>query len=273
MRITDTGFETDWDKETLLPKGAKILLFFHHCFSILALALIIYQSAISLNILLFTLWLIIALVMVFIDILSGQEIKLENEVGIGVLIVFGAGISVIIANADSMFFVALLERIELLVIQIFSGLFLSFRLIIAFYYNEIFSNRYSVIKAKSSYSREQLELYKMNLYETDFEFDHSSMNIQIGYWLRLSKPLIWSSLLLAFFTSLGVLYALLIYLMTPETALAQFAPRPALIILTLLLSILLFRIIKTLPEIENRYKKEREEVNQRNEIAREDSSF
>ncbi|MHA1778722.1 MAG: hypothetical protein ACTSYN_04030, partial [Candidatus Heimdallarchaeaceae archaeon] len=104
MRFRDKIFEEDWKRIKPSTTQARLLALFHHLFGIISIGLIIIQSTISLNVFLFTVWVMIGVVTLIIDIMNGTLVKLSHEIIFLVIIIFATLISILLGDYRSMFF-------------------------------------------------------------------------------------------------------------------------------------------------------------------------
>ena len=117
MRIKDKVYEDDWKLTTLTATGSNLIAGAHHLFGALAIGLIVIQSAISLNIYIFAIWLVLGVVVLMTDLFRGAQVKLSSEVTFGFFFVFGVILSLLLANTGSMFFPSTLGRLDIIIYQ------------------------------------------------------------------------------------------------------------------------------------------------------------
>ncbi|MHA2357724.1 MAG: hypothetical protein ACXABK_03015 [Candidatus Heimdallarchaeaceae archaeon] len=259
MRIRDRVFEEDWKKKILVAPGSSIMILAHHLFGALAIGIIVLQSAISLNVYIFSIWLILGIIIVLTDIFRGKEISLRTELSFGFFLVLGTIISLLIANPFSMFFPESLGVVEIIYYQSSAGLCVALRFFLAFFYIEYFSQEYDYLETSAEYSTNQLELYKLNLTKTDFEHEEiKQIGIFEKWWLVL-KSFLWPFIIISILAIFSVLYALLIYYVFPSNTIPEFIIRPSLIVIAILYTILLIQMNSVLTKI---HQKEKEEKNQ-----------
>ena len=258
MRIRDRVFEEDWKKKVLVAPGSSIMILTHHLFGALAIGIIILQSAISLNVYIFSIWLILGIVIVLTDIFRGKEISLRTELSFGFFIVLGTIISLLIANPYSMFFPESLGLIEIIYYQSSAGICVALRFLLAFFYIEYFSQEYDYLEPLADYSVNQVELYKLNLTKTDFE--HEDIR-QIGVfekWWMVLKSFLWPFIITLILATFGVLYSLLIYYVMPSNTIPELVIRPSLIIIAILYTILLIQMNSVFLKIQQKEKEEKQ---------------
>jgi len=258
MRIRDKVYVEDWKQTIITDPSSKIIAYTHHLFGALAIILIIVQSAITLNIFVFSLWLILGIVILLLDLFGGNNVTLKGELGYGIMFVLGTVISLMLGNINSMFFPDTLGRIDIILFQVSAGLCVSLRFLIAFFYIEFFTQEYEYIIPQSNYSKEQIQLYKENLTKTNFE--HIKI-VQIGLlqkWWFLFQRFLWPIVVMLILAIFAVLYSLLIYFVIPDDAIAELVTRPSMIIIAILYTVLLVRTNAILPKIQKQAKLENE---------------
>jgi len=254
MRIRDRVFEEDWKKKILIAPGSSFMILAHHLFGAIAIGIVVLQSAISLNVYIFSIWLILGIVIVLTDIFRGKEISLRTELSFGLFIVIGTVISLLIANPYSMFFPESLGIIEIIYYQSSAGLCIALRFLLAFFYIEYFSQEYDYLEPIVEYSVNQVELYKLNLIKTDFEHeDIKQISIFEKWWVVL-KSFFWPFLIILILALFGVLYSLLIYNVFPSNTIPELIVRPSLIIIAILYTILLLQMNSVLSKIHQKDK-------------------
>ena len=249
MRFRDKIFEEDWEIVKPSTTLTRLLALSHHLFGIISIALIVIQSAISLNVFLFTLWTMIGVVILIIDIMGGTSIKLSNEIIFLLIIIFATIISLILGDYNSMFFPIQINGRDIRIYQIGAGVFVSLRIICTFIYVERSSQNKYTYRPSSSYTEEQVSEYKANLTKTDFEFTIPkipSFLTKIRFFLE-GLPV--SLLIIGIFALLGIGYVGLIYLITPTNTIREFNVFPAFIIIGILFVLLLFRLASIAPKI------------------------
>ncbi|MCG3223200.1 MAG: hypothetical protein H7647_01950 [Candidatus Heimdallarchaeota archaeon] len=249
MRIKDKVYEEDWELTSLTALGSNFIAGAHHLFGALAISLIIVQSAFSLNIYIFAIWLVLGVVILMTDLLKGTQMKLSSEVTFGLFFIFGTILSLLLANPNSMFFPATLGRVDIIIYQSLAGLCIGLRFLSTFYYMEYFEQEHTFVRTKSKYTREQVQQYKDNLIKTDFEYMSPEGIKTLQKWVVLFKRMLWPILLLIIFAALAALYALMIFYLIPEDSLAEYIIRPSLILVAIIYSVLLIRTNAILPKI------------------------
>ena len=249
MRIRDKVFEEDWELTSLSDSGYSFIAGVHHLFGALAISLIIIQSAFSLNIYIFSIWLVLGVVILMTDLFKGTQIKLSSEVAFGLFFVFGTILSLLLANPNSMFFPATLGRIDIIIYQSLAGLCIGLRFLSTFYYMEYFEQEHTFVKTKSQYTKEQVQQYKDNLIKTDFEYISPEGIKTLQKWTVLFRRMLWPTLILIIFATLAALYALMVYYLIPANSLAEYIIRPSLIMVAIIYSIILIRTNAILPKI------------------------
>lgn len=249
MRIKDKVYEEDWELTSLTALGSNFIAGAHHLFGALAISLIIVQSAFSLNIYIFAIWLVLGVVILMTDLLKGTQMKLSSEVTFGLFFIFGTILSLLLANPNSMFFPATLGRVDIIIYQSLAGLCIGLRFLSTFYYMEYFEQEHTFVRTKSKYTREQVQQYKDNLIKTDFEYISPEGIKTLQKWVVLFKRMLWPILLLIIFAALAALYALMIFYLIPEDSLAEYIIRPSLILVAIIYSVLLIRTNAILPKI------------------------
>ena len=254
MRIRDKVFTEEWEKTTLSETGAPILALAHHLFGALALGIIVFQSAFSLNIYVFTIWLILGIVILLIDFIRGTSLSLGNELSFGVIFILGTVISLIVGNVNSMFFPETLGRIDIILYQVFAGICVSIRFLITFFYVEFFSQRNYYVKPISTYTEDQVHQYKQNLIKTDFEYVDIKTQGLFQEWGEIFKRMLWPLIILTILTAAGIIYSLIIFYMIPNNAIAELVIRPSLIIIALFYTYLLIRTNSVLIKIHEKDK-------------------
>jgi hypothetical protein len=252
MRIRDKIFEEDWKKTVVVTPGSSTLVVAHLLFGISAVAIIIIQSAISLNVFVFSIWLIFGIIILLIDIFRGRNIRLSSELGFGFLFVLGTILSLLLGNVYSMFFPENLGRVDVLLFQISTGMCVAIRFLITFFYEEYFSQEQEFITPDSNYARNQVEQYILNLVKTDFEYKEIEQINILEKWWYILKNLIWPTVSVSIIVVLAVLYSLLIYFIIPDNAIPEFVIVPSLIIAAILYSILLIRMNDVLPKMQEK---------------------
>ena len=249
MRIKDKVFEEDWELTSLTALGSTFIASTHHLFGALAISLIVIQSAFSLNIYIFAIWLVLGIIILMTDLIKGTQIKLSSEIAFGLFFVFGTILSLLLANPNSMFFPATLGRVDIIIYQSLAGLCIGLRFLSTFYYMEYFEQEHTFVRTKSQYTKEQVQQYKDNLIKTDFEYTSPEEIKALQKWIVLLKRMLWPSLILIIFAVLAALYALMIYYLIPEDSLAEYIIRPSLILVAIICSVILIRTNAILPKI------------------------
>lgn len=259
IRIRDKIYEEDWDQYAITAPGTSLLAFAHHLFGAIAISLIIIQSAFSLNVYIFSIWLILGIAIIMTDLFRGRNITLRSELAFGFFITFGTILSILLANVHSMFFLSNLGRLDIILFQISVGFSIALRFLITFFYVEYFTQERHFISPKTVYAKEQVLMYKENLFKTDFEHKEIHEISVFQKWWVIIKDQFWPLLIMSSFVIFAVIYSLIIYLLIPENAIAEFVIRPSLIILALLYTILLLRLNNQLPKIKDKVLEENEE--------------
>ncbi len=249
MRIRDKIYEEDWELTSLTALGSTFIAGAHHLFGALAISSIVIQSAFSLNIYIFAIWLVLGVVILITDFFKGTQIKLSSEIAFGLFFVFGTILSLLLANSNSMFFPATLGRVDIIIYQSLAGLCVGLRFLLTFYYMEYFEQEHTFVRTKSQYTKEQVRQYKDNLIKTDFEYISPEGIKTLQQWTVLFKRMLWPILILIIFTALAALYALMVYYLIPEDSLAEYIIRPSLILVAIIYSVLLIRTNAILPKI------------------------
>ncbi len=249
MRIKDKVFEEDWKQTSLTSPGSTFIASTHHLFGALAISLIVIQSAFSLNIYIFAIWLVLGIVILMTDLIKGTQIKLSSEVAYGLFFVFGTILSLLLADLNSMFFPATLGRVDIIIYQTLAGLCIGLRFLSTFYYMEYFEQEYAFVKTKSKYTKEQVQQYTDNLIKTDFEYASPEEIESLQKWIVLLRRMLWPSLILIVFAVLAALYALMVYYLIPENSIAEYVIRPSLILVAIIYSVILIRTNAILPKI------------------------
>lgn len=264
MRIRDKVYTEDWKQTIITDPSSNIIAYAHHLFGALATILIVVQSAITLNIFVFSLWLVLGVVVVLLDLFGGNRITMRGELGYGILFILGAVVSLMLGNVNSMFFPDTLGRIDIILFQISAGICVSLRFLIAFFYIDFFTQEYDYIIPQTNYSKEQIKLYKENLIKTNFE--HIEIE-QIGVfqkWWSLLQRFLWPIVAMLILVLFAILYSLLIYFIIPDDAIAELVIRPSMIIVAILYTVLLIRTNAILPRIhkpeEPKTEKEKEKI-------------
>ncbi len=256
MRIRDKVYVEDWKQTIITDPSSKIIAYAHHLFGALAIILIVIQSAITLNIFIFSLWLVLGIVILLLDIFGGNNVTLKGELGYGIMFVLGTVVSLMLGNVNSMFFPDTLGRIDIILFQVSAGICVSLRFLVSFFYIEFFTQEYDYIIPQSNHSKEQIQLYKENLVKTNFE--HIEIE-QIGVfqkWWSLFQRFLWPIVVMMILVIFAVLYSLLIYFIIPDDAIAELVTRPSLIVIAILYTILLVRTNAILPKIQKLEKSE-----------------
>ncbi|MHA1218142.1 MAG: hypothetical protein ACTSSN_04005 [Candidatus Heimdallarchaeaceae archaeon] len=251
MRIRDKVFEADWKKTKKTAPGSQIMVFCHHLFGVIAIAIIILQSAISLNVYVFTIWLIIGIINLMIDLFRGGDLNLKNELSFGIFFILGTAFSLLLANVNSMFFPDTLGRIDIIIYQVSAGICIALRLLLSMFFLEFYSQERFYILPTGDYAIEQVKHYEDNLILTDFErVSVKELDVLQKWWILIKKmfwPLI-SILILILFAGL---YSMIIYFIIPPNTIAEFIIRPSLIVVAILYTIILTRMNAILPKIKN----------------------
>ncbi|MCK4896260.1 MAG: hypothetical protein KAS47_05585, partial [Candidatus Heimdallarchaeota archaeon] len=249
MRIRDKVYEEEWELTSLTALGSTFIAGAHHLFGALAISLIVIQSAFSLNIYIFAIWLVLGVVILMTDLFKGTQMKLSSEVTFGLFFIFGTILSLLLANPNSMFFPATLGRVDIIIYQSLAGLCIGLRFLSTFYYMEYFEQEHTFVRTKSKYTKEQVRQYKDNLIKTDFEYISPEGIKTLQKWIVLFRRMLWPFLLLIIFAALAALYALMIFYLIPEDSLAEYIIRPSLILVAIIYSVILIRTNTILPKI------------------------
>ena len=249
MRIKDKVYEEDWELTHVTAPGSTFLIGAHHILGTLALSLVIIQSALSLNIYIFAIWLVLAIIILLTDLFRGRKINLSSEVAFGAFFAIGTAVSLLLSNTNSMFFPATLGRMDIILYQASAGICVSLRFLTTFFYVEYYEQEHRFIKTKSRYSQEQVQQYKDNLILTDFEYREIKKVTTLQKWSILLRHLRWPFVILLIFTGLAALYALMIYFIIPNNSIAEYIIRPSLIVVAIIFSVILIRINTVLPKI------------------------
>ena len=249
MRIRDKVYEEDWELTSQTALGSTFIAGVHHLFGVLAISLIVIQSAFSMNIYIFAIWLVLGVVILLTDLFKGTQIKLSSEVTFGLFFIFGTILSLLLANPNSMFFPATLGRVDIVIYQSLAGLCIGLRFLSTFYYMEYFEQEHTFVRTKSQYTKEQVQQYKDNLIKTDFEHVSTEEIKTMQKWIMLFRRMLWPFLLLIIFATLAALYALMIYYLIPKDSLAEYIIRPSLILVAIIYSVILIRTNAILPKI------------------------
>ncbi len=249
MRIRDKVYEEDWELTSLTALGSTFIAGAHHLFGALAISLIVIQSAFSLNIYIFAIWLMLGVVILMTDLFKGTQIKLSSEVTFGLFFIFGTILSLLLAEPNSMFFPATLGRVDIIIYQSLAGLCIGLRFLSTFYYMEYFEQEHTFVRTKGQYTKDQVQQYKDNLIKTDFEYISPEGIKTLQKWIVLLRRMLWPFLLLIIFSALAALYALMIFYLIPKDSLAEYIIRPSLILAAIIYSVLLIRTNAILPKI------------------------
>ncbi|MFW9851454.1 MAG: hypothetical protein ACFFDS_00750 [Candidatus Thorarchaeota archaeon] len=269
MRIRDKVYVEDWKQTIITDPSSKIIAYAHHLFGALAIILIVVQSAITLNIFVFSLWLVLGIVIVLLDFFSANHVTLKGELGYGIMFVLGTVVSLMLGNVNSMFFPDTLGRIDIILFQVSAGLCISLRFLIAFFYIEFFTQEYEYIIPQSSYSKEQIKLYKENLTKTNFEHIEIEQIGVLQKWWSLFQRFLWPIVIMLILVIFAIVYSLLIYFLIPDDAIAELVTRPSMIIIAILYTVLLVRTNAILPKIQ---KQEKSEAENETEIIEDDEA-
>lgn len=249
MRIRDKVYEEDWELTSLTALGSTFIAGVHHLFGALAISLIVIQSAFSLNIYIFAIWLVLGVVILMTDLFKGTQMKLSSEVTFGLFFIFGTILSLLLADPNSMFFPATLGRVDIIIYQSLAGLCIGLRFLSTFYYMEYFEQEHTFVRTKSQYTKEQVQQYKDNLIKTDFEYISPKEIKTLQKWVVLFRRMLWPFLLMIVFAAFAALYALMIFYLIPEDSLAEYIIRPSLILVAIIYSVILIRTNAILPKI------------------------
>ena len=139
----------------------------------------------------FSIWLVLAIVILMTDLFRGRRIKLSSEVTFGAFFIFGTAISLLLSNTNSMFFPATLGRLDIIMYQVLAGICVSLRFLITFFYVEYYEQEHHFIRTKSNYAKEQVQQYKDNLILTDFEYKEIQTISNMHKWGIIFKRIQW----------------------------------------------------------------------------------
>jgi len=249
MRIRDKVFESDWEKTKKTAPGSQIMIFCHHLFGIAAIAVIILQSILSLNIYIFTTWLIIGVINLLLDLFRGGDLNLKNELSFGFFLILGTGISLLLANVNSMFFPDTLGRIDIILFQISAGICIVVRLLLSLFFLEFYSQERFYVIPVGEYAVKQVKNYEDNLTLTDFERRSiKELDVSQKWWI-LIKKMLWPLISILILVLFAIIYSLMIYYIIPQNSIAEFIIRPSLIVVSILYTILLIRMNAVFPKI------------------------
>ncbi len=251
MRLRDKVFEDDWEQATRETQRSSLVILAHHFFGIAAIAIIILQSAISLNIYIFTIWLVLGLIILLLDISRGNKLNLGNELAFGFFFIFGTAFSLLLGNFNSMFFPDTLGRIDIILFQISAGVCVVIRLLLTLYYMEFRTHDGFFIIPTSNYSQDQLKQYQDNLTLTDFEQEKSEKEGFLKNWRLLFQQMLWPLVIIIILIIVAVAYSFMIYFIIPNDSIAELIIRPSLIVVAILYTLLLLRTHTILPQIKN----------------------
>ena len=249
MRFTDKVFEEDWEKKTIEIQKFSPVLLAHHLFGIIAIGIILAQSALSLNIYVFTIWLIIGLIILLIDVSKGNKLDLSSELIFGFFFILGTALSLLLGNFASMFFPDSLGRIEIILFQVSAGICVALRFILSLYYIEFSTHEGFYVDPASKHSKEQLQHYQDNLVLTDFERRKIDDDKFLKKWLFIIQKMFWPLIIIVILVLIAVAYSFIIYFIIPDNAIAELVVRPSLIVIAILYSVLLIRTHAVLPKI------------------------
>ena len=251
MRFRDKVFEEDWEKVKSETKRYPLILILHHVFGTAAIAIIILQSTLSLNIYVFTIWLILGLVTLLLDIFRGNKLALGSEMAFGFFFVFGTALSLLLGNINSMFFPDTLGRIDIILFQVSVGLCIVIRFLLALYYLEFKAHEGFYIVPISQYSQEQLKHYQDNLILTDFEQKIDEKIKLLEKWRFLFSKMFWPLVFMIILAVIAIAYSFLIYFIIPNDSIAELIIKPSLIVITVLYTIIVIRVHAILPKIKD----------------------
>ena len=249
MRIRDKVFADDWKKKESEIQILSPIVLLHHLFGVVGIIIILFQSALSLNVYVFTIWMIIGILILLIDIARGSKITLTGELIFGFLFILGTGISLLLGDFTSMFFPDSLGRIDIILFQVFTGVSIVIRFAISLYFIEFKSHEGFYVVPTSIYAQEQLKHYQDNLLLTDFERKKTNENRFLKKWGFLLQRMLWPSVIMLILVIFAIGYALLIYFIIPNNTIAEFVVRPSLIVVAILYTILLLRTHALLPKV------------------------
>ncbi|MCE7741998.1 MAG: hypothetical protein GOP50_06025 [Candidatus Heimdallarchaeota archaeon] len=267
MRFRDRVFEDDWEKKTIETRTFSPILLAHHFFGVAAIAIILLQSAISLNIYVFTIWLILGLIILLLDLTRGNKLTLSSELIFGFFFILGTALSLLLGNFTSMFFPDSLGRIEITLFQVSAGICVVIRFILSLYFIEFKANEGFHIVPTSIYSQEQLKHYQDNLVLTDFERkknDEDRFLKKLGFLLQ---RMLWPSVILLILVLIAIAYSFMIYFVIPNDSIAEIVVRPSLIVIAMLYTVLLIRTHTILPKIIEKQKPPADKDEETEEIA------
>ncbi len=251
MRIKDKVFEDDWKQTKKIASGSNTLVLVHLLFGVATIAIIIIQSALSINIYVFTVWLFVGLISLIFDVFRGNNITIKTESTFVFFLVIGTALSVILGNVNSMFFPDTLGRLDIILFQVSAGLCVVIRLSFAMFFIEFHSQDKTFIIPESTYASEQLKQYQENLLLTDFEVQKHRPIKSLYRWEIILHRMLWPFISLLVMVLVAILYSLLIYFIIPEDSIAEFIIRPSLIIIAILYTVLLIRTNAVLPKIKD----------------------
>ncbi|UJG42977.1 MAG: hypothetical protein K9W46_11445 [Candidatus Heimdallarchaeum endolithica] len=249
VRIRDADFNANWNLELKKTRGFQIIQILHLLFGFIALLLVLIQSILSENVIIFTVWLSFAIILLLIDISHGSNIKIQDEMTFFGLVLLGTLFSMYFANIESMFFIDNLNQLNIISYQIMVGVSISLRLFLAIYFESLYSKEFKVLHPKTIYSSEQLEMYKSNLLKTNFSVKQvRQLDLKEQFYYLVSKIFV-PIIIIGFFVLLSYAYAYFIYLLLPNDVLKEFIVKPAFIVFSLLFSFILVRVANSLPEL------------------------
>ncbi|MHA1204068.1 MAG: hypothetical protein ACTSSL_03895 [Candidatus Heimdallarchaeaceae archaeon] len=249
VRIRDADFDANWNLEIKKTKGFQIIQILHLLFGFMALLLILVQSILSDNIIIFTVWMSFTIIILLIDISRGSNIKIQDEMAFFGLMLLGTLFSMYLANIKSMFFIDNFNRVNIILYQIFVGVFISQRFFFAIYFESVYNKEFKVLHPKTSYSSEQLKMYKNNLLKTDFSVKQVKQLALKNQFFYLLSTIFIPIIIIGIFVLLSYAYAFFIYLLLPNDVLKDFIIKPAFIVFSLLFSFILVRLVNSLPEL------------------------
>ncbi|MHA1199151.1 MAG: hypothetical protein ACTSQF_07360 [Candidatus Heimdallarchaeaceae archaeon] len=249
MRFRDKVFEDDWEKKTIETSKFSPILLAHHFFGVASIAIILLQSAISLNIYVFTIWLILGLIILILDITRGNKLTLSGELIFGFFFILGTALSLLLGDFTSMFFPDSLGRIEITLFQVSAGICVVIRFILSLYFMEFKTNEGFHIVPTSVYSQEQLKQYQDNLVLTDFERKKNTEDRFLKKWGFILQRMLWPSVIMFILVLIAFGYSFMIYFVIPNDSIAELVVRPSLIVIAVLYTILLIRTHTILPKI------------------------
>jgi len=241
VRLRDKVFSEDWRSVPYIRLQPNILWIIRIAITQLGLLLIAFYSLATQNIIIFTIWFGIAIIVFLIDTFKGTNITLSLEVTFGTITLIATILSVKFADYNSIFFISFSYRPNVLFTQTFAAIFLIGRFFLTLFILEWYPN-IRVLLPESKYARNQVKEYKSNLVKTDFEFKRTEKVNYIEKIRFILKGTFIPTFIQLLFITAAMLYAFLIYLITPSDAVAQFYVIPALFFVALIYVAALMRL-------------------------------